>query len=112
MVVTTPVTIPINNIQLNPGSLITVNDLTWEQFEAMLSEREVAGRRTRIAYCEGTLVIMSPLPAHDRPHRIIGDIVKVLLDSQERDGRSSVRQQKCSNINIFCILFSLLYGSN
>jgi Uma2 family endonuclease len=85
MVVTTPVTIPINNIQLNPGSLITVNDLTWEQFEAIQSEREVAGRRTRIAYCEGTLVIMSPLPAHERPHRIIGDIVKVLLDSQERD---------------------------
>lgn len=55
---------------------------------------------------------MSPLPAHEQTHRIIGDIVKVLLDSQERDGRSSVRQQKCSNINIFCILFSLLYGSN
>lgn len=29
---------------------------------------------------------MSPLPAHERTHRIIGDIVKVLLDSQERDG--------------------------
>ena len=46
MVVTTPVTIPINNIQPNPGSLITVNDLTWEHFEAILSEREVAGSRT------------------------------------------------------------------
>jgi len=30
-----PVTIPINNILLNPGSLMTIRDVTWEQFEAM-----------------------------------------------------------------------------
>ncbi|MDY7007035.1 MAG: Uma2 family endonuclease [Cyanobacteriota bacterium] len=78
-------TIPINKIQLNPGSLITLNDLTWEQFEAFMKEKEAKGIRTRIAYIQGTLAIMSPLPAHERPHRIISDIVKVLLDSQERD---------------------------
>nr|WP_293070092.1 Uma2 family endonuclease [Okeania sp. SIO2B3] len=38
-----------------------------------------------MAYIQGTLAIMSPLPDHERPHRIISDIVKVLLDSQERD---------------------------
>jgi Uma2 family endonuclease len=80
-----PVTIPINNILLNPGSLITIHDVTWEQFEAILAEREAAGIRTRIAYIKGTLEIMSPLPIHERPHRIIGDIVKVLLDVQGRD---------------------------
>ena len=80
-----PVTIPIKNIQLNPGSLITIRDVTWEQFEAILEEREAEGIRTRIAYIKGTLEIMSPLPIHERPHRIIGDIVKVLLDVQGRD---------------------------
>ncbi|MGK7918505.1 MAG: Uma2 family endonuclease [Trichodesmium sp.] len=79
------VTIPINKIQLNPGSLITLNDLTWEQFEAFLEEKEAQKIKTRIAYIQGTLTIMSPLPAHERPHRIISDIVKILLDSQERD---------------------------
>lgn len=79
------VTIPINKIQLNPGSLITMNDLTWEQFEAFLEEKEANGIKTRVAYSQETLTIMSPLPAHERPHRIISDIVKVLLDSQERD---------------------------
>ncbi|NEQ75040.1 MULTISPECIES: Uma2 family endonuclease [unclassified Okeania] len=79
------VTIPINKIELHPGSLITLNDLTWEQFEAFLEEKEANGIKTRVAYSQETLTIMSPLPAHERPHRIISDIVKVLLDSQERD---------------------------
>ncbi|MBW4635583.1 MAG: Uma2 family endonuclease [Iphinoe sp. HA4291-MV1] len=85
MTIAIPVTIPIKNIQLNPGSMITIHNVTWEQFEAILEEREAEGIRTRIAYSKGTLEIMSPLPAHERPHRIIGDIVKALLDAQERD---------------------------
>jgi len=85
MTVTTPVTIPIKNIQLNPGSAIALNEISWEDFEAILKEREAEGIRTKIAYSKGILTIMSPLAAHERPHRIIGDIVKVLLDSQERD---------------------------
>jgi len=85
MSVTVPVTIPLKNIQLNPGSLITLNDVTWEQFEAILAERVAEGIRTKIAYSKGILTIMSPLASHERPHRIIGDIVKVLLDKQDRD---------------------------
>ncbi|MCU0544774.1 MAG: Uma2 family endonuclease [Oscillatoriaceae cyanobacterium Prado104] len=85
MTATIPVAIPIKNIQLNPGSLMTVRDVTWEQFEAILEEREAAGVRTRIAYIQGTLEIMSPLPIHERPHRIIGYIVTTLLDAQGRD---------------------------
>jgi Uma2 family endonuclease len=85
MTATIPVAIPIKNIQLDPGSLMTVRDVTWEQFEAILEEREAAGVRTRIAYIQGTLEIMSPLPIHERPHRIIGYIVTTLLDVQGRD---------------------------
>ena len=85
MTATISVTIPIKNIQLDPGSLMTIRDVTWEQFEAILEEREAAGIRTRIAYIKGTLEIMSPLPIHERPHRIIGHIVTALLDIQERD---------------------------
>ncbi len=85
MAAATSVTIPIKNIQLNPGSTIAIHDITWEQFEAILEERETTGIKTRIAYSQGILEIMSPLPAHERPHRIIGDIVKILLDVQEQD---------------------------
>ncbi|MBD2580564.1 Uma2 family endonuclease [Oscillatoria sp. FACHB-1406] len=97
MTVVTPITIPLKNIQLTPGSLISIRDVTWEQFEAILQERETEGIRTRIAYSQGTLEIMAPLPAHERPHRIIGDIVKVLLDVEERDwedfGSSTFRKK-------------------
>lgn len=97
MTIATPVTIPIKNIQLNPGSMITIHDVTWEQFEAILEEREAEGIRTRIAYSQGTLEIMAPLPAHERPHRIIGYIVTAILDAQERDwedfGSSTFRKK-------------------
>ncbi|KYC38209.1 hypothetical protein WA1_38360 [Scytonema hofmannii PCC 7110] len=97
MAAATSVTIPIKNIQLNPGSTIAIHDITWEQFEAILEERETTGIKTRIAYSQGILEIMSPLPAHERPHRIIGDIVKILLDVQEQDwedfGSTTFRKQ-------------------
>lgn len=84
MTIAAPVKIPIKNLQLAPGSMVTITEVSWEEFEAILTELG-EDRRTRIAYCNGVLEIMSPLPAHERPHRIIGDLVKVFLDSQERD---------------------------
>ncbi|HBL12545.1 MAG TPA: hypothetical protein DD379_14300 [Cyanobacteria bacterium UBA11162] len=84
MTTATPVTIPIKQIHLTPGSLVTISDVTWEQFEAILKEI-TEKRSTRLAYSKGTLEIMSPLPAHERPNRIIADLVKLLLDGQERD---------------------------
>jgi Uma2 family endonuclease len=84
MMTATPVSISIQQIQLNPGSMVTISGITWEQFEAILEELGEK-RSSRIAYSNGILEIMSPLPAHERPNRIIGDLVKVLLDAQERD---------------------------
>jgi len=84
MNVAAPVTVPIKNIQLTPGSMITIPGITWEQFKAILEELG-ENRSTRIAYSRGYLEIMSPLPAHERSHRIIGYIVTTLLDAQKRD---------------------------
>jgi Uma2 family endonuclease len=78
------VTIPLRTISLSPGSHVLIDDVTWEQYEALLDELGGDRRVPRINYCDGTLEIMSPLPAHERPHRIIADIVKALLDAQER----------------------------
>jgi len=63
---------------------MTVRGLDWLQFEAALEELG-EDRSTRVTYLQGTLEIMSPLPAHERPHRFIADVVKALLDAQERD---------------------------
>ncbi|MGB3401060.1 MAG: Uma2 family endonuclease [Microcoleaceae cyanobacterium] len=78
------ITIPINAIQLTPGSVITINNLTWQDFETILNELGEQ-RRVRLSYYQGNLEIVSPLAIHERPHRIIADIVKTILDIQGRD---------------------------
>lgn len=78
------VKLPITTIELSPGSHLLIENITWEQYEALLADGGEERRVPRINYCNGILV-MSPLPAHERPHRIIADIVKALLDAQDRD---------------------------
>lgn len=78
------VKIPIKTIDLSPGSHLLISDVTWEQYEALLEDLGGDRHIPRINYCDGTLELMSPLPAHERPHRIITDIVKAILDAQDR----------------------------
>jgi Uma2 family endonuclease len=79
------VKIPIKTIDLSPGSHLVIPEVTWEQYEALLVELGTDRRIPRINYCHGALEIMSPLAAHERPHRIMADIVKAILDGQNRD---------------------------
>jgi Uma2 family endonuclease len=83
--VANPVTVALNAIDLTPGSHLTIADVSWEQYEAFLAELSEDRRVPRINYSNGLLEIMSPLPAHERPHRIIGYIVTAILDAQGRD---------------------------
>jgi Uma2 family endonuclease len=78
-------TIPLKTIDLSPGSHLLLSDVTWEQYEALLEELGGDRHIPRINYCNGTLELMVPLPAHERPHRIIADILKAILDAQDRD---------------------------
>jgi Uma2 family endonuclease len=78
------VKLPITTIDLSPGSHLLINDVTWEQYETLLADLGGDRRVPRLNYCNGTLEIMSPLPAHERPHRIIAYIVTAILDAQER----------------------------
>ncbi|MEO1131975.1 MAG: Uma2 family endonuclease [Cyanobacteria bacterium J06639_1] len=84
MTAATPVSVPLGAIQLAPGSAIAIEDISWEQYERILAERGM-GSLPRIAYFEGTVELVAPLPAHERPNRFLSDLVKALLDSQERD---------------------------
>jgi Uma2 family endonuclease len=78
------VSIPIQAIELTPGSQISIHNLSWQDFETILTNLGEK-RSTRVAYYRGTLEIMSPLVIHERPHRIIADIVKAILFTQGRD---------------------------
>jgi Uma2 family endonuclease len=79
-----PLTVPLKTINLAPGSQISIPNLTWQDYETLLADLGEQ-RRVRISYYQGTIEIMSPLARHERPHRIIADIVKAMLDSQQRD---------------------------
>ncbi|NEO87109.1 MAG: Uma2 family endonuclease [Spirulina sp. SIO3F2] len=85
MTVLNLVKLPITTIDLSPGSHLLLEHVTWEQYETLLADLGEERRVPRINYCNGILEVMSPLPAHERPHRIIADIVKALLDAQGRD---------------------------
>jgi Uma2 family endonuclease len=77
-------TIPLSIIELTPGSTVSIHNLSWRDFEMLLTDLGEE-RSTRVAYYKGALEIMSPLARHERHHRIIADIVKALLDRQGQD---------------------------
>ncbi|MDB9314766.1 Uma2 family endonuclease [Spirulina sp. CS-785/01] len=74
---------PIQQINLRPGSRITIPHLSWPDFEAILEE--LGEKRTlRLAYCENNLELMTPSPEHERAKIVIADLVKVVLRVQGR----------------------------
>lgn len=77
-------TIPIGAIELAPGSMVSIHNLSWADFETFLAQRDEQ-HRTRIAYYNGTLQITASIALHERPHRIIADILKTILDLQNRN---------------------------
>lgn len=95
------ITIPIRAIELTPGSMISIHNLSWQEFEQILIELGEQ-RRTRIAYYQGTLEIMSPLVLHERPHRIIAYIVVTILETQGRDwddfGSTTLKQPQIAGV--------------
>lgn len=83
MIVITPVLKPVSQIELTPGSVVTIPNITWLEFELILQELGEK-RRTRIAYSNSTLEIMVPLLDREIPKDLISDLVKNLLKSAGR----------------------------
>jgi len=83
MIVITPVLKPVSQITLSPGSVVTIPNITWLEFESILQELGEK-RRSRIAYSNSTLEIMVPLLDREIPKDLISDIVKNLLKSAGR----------------------------
>ena len=83
MIVITPVLKPVSQIELTPGSVVTIPNISWLEFESILQELGEK-RRTRIAYSNSTLEIMVPLLDREIPKDLISDIVKKLLKSAGR----------------------------
>ncbi len=74
----------LQQIVVQPGQQMLLQDISWQQLENILSEMEER-RAARISYSNGWLEIMVPLPEHEKDKELIGDLVKILLDKLEVD---------------------------
>lgn len=79
MTITPPVTVPIKDIVLSPGSSILMTGLTWAQFEQLLDD---AGdnRRHRLTYYRGTLEITMPSDTHEFITRMVDALISILCE--------------------------------
>jgi Uma2 family endonuclease len=73
------VTLQLKQIRVTPGERVILENISWQQFEIILAELG-EHRGSRVAYSQGILEIMVPLPEHEKAKVIIGDLVKILLD--------------------------------
>ena len=84
------VTLQLRQLKILPGQSISLEDVDWPEFEAILAELGDS-RGTRIAYTNRTLTIVAPLFQHEKSKVVLGDVVTVLLDELgiDHDGSGS-----------------------
>ncbi|OYD96411.1 hypothetical protein CDG76_06345 [Nostoc sp. 'Peltigera membranacea cyanobiont' 210A] len=63
---------------------VVLYNISWQKFENLLVDLGES-RSARVAYDDGTLEIMTPLPEHEYYKEIIGDIIKDTADVLEID---------------------------
>ncbi|MBO3461440.1 Uma2 family endonuclease [Aetokthonos hydrillicola Thurmond2011] len=63
---------------------VVLHNITWQQFENLIVDLGES-RAARIAYDDGMLEIMTPLPEHEYYKEIIGDIIKDTAEVLEID---------------------------
>jgi Uma2 family endonuclease len=69
----------LEKIYVPPGHKVLLEKITWQKFETILEELG-EHRSARIAYDNGILEIMTPLPQHESDKEIISDLIKDLLE--------------------------------
>jgi Uma2 family endonuclease len=72
-----------DRISMPPGSVLRIPG-SWQDF-CQLRDSRGDGSIPRLRYHHGEILLMSPLPRHGREANIIADIVKTLLDSEDRN---------------------------
>jgi Uma2 family endonuclease len=77
----------LGQIYVPAGQRVILQDVTWQEFETILEELG-DHRGSRLAYDNGMLEIMMPLPEHEDDKEIIGDLVKALLEEFDIEFRS------------------------
>jgi Uma2 family endonuclease len=69
-----------SKINVPPGTVLRV-PATWQEYQEVAQQRG-DDSLPRIKYCNGEMLLMSPLPEHGKDAHLIARIVEVLLDAQ------------------------------
>ncbi len=77
----------LRRLGVPPGQRLLLQDVTWQEFETILEELG-DHRSARLAYENGTLEMMMPLPEHEDDKEIVGDLIKALLEKFDLEFRS------------------------
>ncbi|MGB3292769.1 MAG: Uma2 family endonuclease [Phormidesmis sp.] len=92
-------TLQVKQIRVPEGQTLEIQDVSWAELEEILQDLGEK-RNTRIAYSDGTLSIVAPLPEHEVDKVCIGECVKVLFDELEIDytsyGSTTFKNQRMS----------------
>ena len=87
----------LKRITVPPGQRVLLSDVNWQEFEAILDDLG-EHRSSRVAYDNGILEIMTPLPEHEAGKVLIGDLVKALLEELDIEfwglGSTTFKNQK------------------
>ena len=78
------VTLQLRQLVVYPGQRIQLQDVDWNEFEAILDEMGDK-RACRVAYSDGIFEIRMPLPEHEVDKELVGDMVKILLEELDID---------------------------
>jgi Uma2 family endonuclease len=77
----------LKRLEVPPGQKLLLREVTWQEFESIMDELG-EHRGTRLAYENGTLELMMPLPEHEDNKEIVGDLIKALLEELDIEFRS------------------------
>lgn len=73
--------VSLEKIQLRPGAVLRL-PATWDEYES-LSQQRGDGSLPRLKYCNGEVLLMSPLPHHGKDAHVIANVITTLLDHLE-----------------------------
>jgi len=77
-------TLQLTQLDVPPGHRVLLHDVSWQEFELILEDLGER-RATRLAYHQGTLEIVAPLPKHEQTKVVVSNLLVVLLDELDMD---------------------------
>jgi Uma2 family endonuclease len=92
-------TLQFKQLEVPSGHRVLLHDVSWQTFEAIVEARGDYSS-TRLAYYQGTLEIVSPLPKHEKAKVVIAQLLIILLDELDMNweplGSTTFKNQKMS----------------